>query len=148
MNPLVEWLFKTPNIFSLSTNKEISDRLFETLFRFLSSCEDISISLTRELFKVNFYLYMFNNVYPTQTIDYDDEDYISTKYTSDIVDTFLEMRDISDSYGTNLISNKTSDSLLYFITSNCYVIDDTDLMDVDEYHDKEYQEKEYSEEYD
>ena len=58
------------------------------------------------------------------------------------------MRDISDSYGTNLISNKTSDSLLYFITSNCYVIDDTDLIYVDEYYDKEYQEKEYSEEYD
>ena len=62
-------------------------------------------------------------------MDYEDEEYISMKYTSDIVDTFLDMKQISDSYGVQLLNNKTSDSLLQFIVSNCYLLDDSEFID-------------------
>ena len=39
----------------------------------------------------------------------------------DIVDTFIDMKQITDSYGVQLLNNKTADSLLQFIISNCYV---------------------------
>ena len=107
--------------------------LFQTLFQFLSSCEDIGISLSKELFKISFYIFMYQNTsYPISTMDYEDEEYISMKYTSDIVDTFLDMKQTSDRYGVDLLNNKTSDSLLQFIASNCYLIDDTEFIDVED----------------
>ena len=75
---------------------------------------------------------MFQDVYPTSLIDYEDEEYISMKYTSDIVDTFIDMKQITESYGVQLLNNKTADSLLQFIISNCYLLDETDMLDIDD----------------
>jgi hypothetical protein len=141
MNPLVSWLFQQPNNYSSSTHKDISDHLFQTLLELLSSCGNIGISLSKELFKINFYLFMFQDIYPTSSMDYEDEEYISMKYTSDIVDTFLDMKHISDSYGVKLLNNKTADSLLQFIISNCYLFDESELID------NEDDTKEYYDEY-
>ena len=142
MNPIVSWLFQQPNNYSSSTHKDILDHLFQTLLQFLSSCEDIGISLSKELFKISFYVFMYQNKYPISTMDYEDEEYISMKYTSDIVDTFLDMKQTSDRYGVHLLNNKTSDSLLQFIASNCYLIDDTDFIDVEDETKEHYDEYE------
>lgn len=129
MNPIIPWLLKQPNKFSASTHKDILDHLFQTLLQFLSSQEDIILSLSKNLSKINFYLFMFQDILPPSIMDYEDEEYISMKYTSDIVDTFLDMKQISDSYGVQLLNNKTSDSLLQFIVSNCYLLDDSEFID-------------------
>ena len=52
---------------------------------------------------------MFQDILSPSIMDYEGEEYISMKYTSDIVDTFLDMKQISDSYGVQLLNNKTSD---------------------------------------
>lgn len=132
MNPLVSWLLKQPNKYSSSTHKDIVNTLFQKLLQFLYSCEDIGIYLSKDLFKINFYLFMFQDVYPTSLIDYEDEEYISMKYTSDIVDTFIDMKKITESYGVQLLNNKTADSLLQFIISNCYLLDETEMLDIDD----------------
>ena len=59
-------------------------------------------------------------------IDYYYDEFMVMKYSEDIVDLFLQMKDITQSHGSSFLHEKgrTSDDLLQFIIRNVIVIDD------------------------
>ena len=134
---LIQWLFAKPNRYSNISYKEILDHMFGIMYQFINSCEDLDIILTKELFRINFYLFIFQNNYPTPIMNYEDSDYISTKYSSDIVDLFIDFRDMSNAYGVSLFQNDTSDRLSEFIISNCNLLNESDFIQVNDDQDKE-----------
>ena len=133
---LIQWLHRpsTSASFSTITNREVLDHMFQIIYEWMNSYEEIQIIPPKEILLGHFYLFMFTDDYPVSPMPEEEFDYMSTKYTDEIVDTFLLVRDISDSYGSHFFHKKydSADRLLQFITSHCMVIDDTDFIENEE----------------
>ena len=136
----IRWLISFPSKYSTISNKDILDHMFQIIYEWMNSLEEIEIIPLKEILLVQFYLFMFTNDYPTSSMPEEEFDYMSMKYTDEIVDIFLQVRDISDSYGSHFFHKKydSADRLLQFITSHCMVIDDTDFIDNEEVVNEEY----------
>ena len=71
--------------------------------------------------RIEFFTFLICPKYVSKYYNYDE--YISLKFNSDMVDLFLEMKDISERFTVDLLIHKTSEDLLYFILSN-FIIDE------------------------
>ena len=110
-----------------STNKEMFNRLFSLLYVWIYNQPDLIIINDKMNFQYFFYAFICN---VSNDIDYYDE-YIIIKYSEDIVDLFLQMKTITQSYGSFFLHEKgrTSDELLQLIIRNVIVIDDNIIED-------------------
>ena len=120
MKDLVKWLFTDISKYSNDKNKDLVDTLFLSLINFIKKHDELYLEEDLETFKVLFYQFMY-----TKNVDNIDEkkEVFILKYTDEITDLFLKLKDISNSYGSNLFNKKgfTSNHLVEFLTQNIYI---------------------------
>ena len=136
----IQWLGSFPSKYSNTTTQGILDHMFQIIYKWMNSYEEIEIIPPREILLARFYLFMFTHDYPSHSMSEEEFEYMSMKYTDEIVDIFIEVRDISDSYGSHFFHKRydSADRLLQFITSHCMVVDDTDFIENEEEVPDEY----------
>tara|TARA_Y100000758_G_C15872067_1_gene357091 strand:- start:136 stop:552 length:417 start_codon:yes stop_codon:yes gene_type:complete len=110
-----------------STNKEMFNDLFSLLYEWIYNQHNLIVVNDKMNFQCFFYAFICNI---SNDIDYYDE-YMIIKYSEDIVDLFLQMKNITQSYGSFFLHEKgrTSDDLLQLIIRNVTVIDDNIIED-------------------
>ena len=120
MKDLVKWLYTDISKYSNDKNKDLVDTLFLSLINFIKKHDELYLEEDLETFKVLFYQFMY-----TKNVDNIDEkkEVFILKYTDEITDLFLKLKDISNSYGSNLFNKKgfTSNHLVEFLTQNIYI---------------------------
>ena len=120
MKDLVKWLYTNISKYSNDKNKDLLDTLFLSLINFIKKHDELYLEEDLETFKVLFYQFMY-----TKNVDNIDEkkEVFVLKYTDEITDLFLKLKDISNSYGSNLFNKKgfTSNHLVEFLTQNIYI---------------------------
>ena len=120
MKDLVKWLYTDISKYSNDKNKDLVDPLFLSLINFIKKHDELYLEEDLETFKVLFYQFMY-----TKNVDNIDEkkEVFVLKYTDEITDLFLKLKDISNSYGSNLFNKKgfTSNHLVEFLTQNIYI---------------------------
>tara|TARA_B100001094_G_scaffold76255_1_gene72672 strand:+ start:728 stop:1129 length:402 start_codon:yes stop_codon:yes gene_type:complete len=128
------WLYKKINSRDNITYKDVFDNLFDRILHWIKSKDRFEITIDIELLKINFYLFIYSN--NTNNID---NEYYSLQYSDDIVDLFLELKEITYSYGSLLLHEKerTSNDLFNFIFT--YINEITNSSDEEDnlYHDYE-----------
>ena len=147
---LNKWL----NIKNKYTNiqiKDIINILFNYLYHYITKTKELNLLTDIDTFYNKFKEFIYNEyVYPikkynilenTNNEDYFDSgeyllDYFGCKYSEDIVNIFLDFKDITYNYNFDLFHNKndTSNSLLEFLFHNChpinpYIDDETTLLE-------------------
>ena len=102
------------------TNKEMFDKLFIILYNWIVKQDDILINNEIE-FKYLFYSFLCRVYVNTQKNEY--EEYYAIKFSEDIVDLFIQMKEVSQLYGSFFLHEKgrTSDDLLQFILQNIII---------------------------
>ena len=116
-NKLLDFIYKNNNEIKLNTNDETFFNLF---------CDFLYEN------------YILNN-YNSDIIYDDNFEYFDCKYCSDIVDLFLELKEISYGFTNNIFINKESNNLIEFIYKNIELYDDFDKnIEEDEYIEDEY----------
>ena len=120
MKDLVKWLSMDISKYSNDKNKDVLDTLFLLLINFIKEHDELYLEEDLETFKVLFYQFMF-----TKNVDNVDEkkELFVLKYSNEITDLFLKLKEISNSYCSNLFNKKgfTSNHLLEFLTQNIYI---------------------------
>ena len=120
MKDLVKWLYTDISKYSNDKNKDLLDTLFLSLINFIKKHDELYLEEDLETFKVLFYQFMY-----TKNVDHIDgkKEVFILKYTDEITDLFLKLKDISNSYGSNLFNKKgfTSNHLVEFLTQNIYI---------------------------
>ena len=136
---LNKWL----NIKNKYTNiqiKDIINILFDYLYHYITKTKELNLLSDIDTFYNKFKKFIYNKyVNPvkkynilknTNNEDYFNSeeyllDYFECKYSEDIVNIFLDFKNITYNYNFNLFHNKndTSDSLLEFLFYNCHPID-------------------------
>jgi hypothetical protein len=108
--------------YSEDTYENLFDEIFSILVEWLEKQVNIYPITDFKTLRSRFFIFLIdNNTHGVNLID----DYPVYKYSEDIVDLFLHMKDVSKSYTSNILHEKfrTSDDLLYFIFDNCIYID-------------------------
>ena len=97
MKDLVKWLYTNISKYSNDKNKDLLDTLFLSLINFIKKHDELYLEEDLETFKVLFYQFMY-----TKNVDNIDEkkEVFVLKYTDEITDLFLKLKDISNSYGS------------------------------------------------
>ena len=120
MKDLVKWLSMDISKYSNDKNKDVLDTLFLLLINFIKEHDELYLEEDLETFKVLFYQFMF-----TKNVGNVDEkkELFVLKYSNEIIDLFLKLKEISNSYCSNLFNKKgfTSNHLLEFLTQNIYI---------------------------
>ena len=120
MKDLVKWLSMDISKYSNDKNKDVLDTLFLLLINFIKEHDELYLEEDLETFKVLFYQFMF-----TKNVGNVDEkkELFVLKYSKEIIDLFLKLKEISNSYCSNLFNKKgfTSNHLLEFLTQNIYI---------------------------
>ena len=120
MKDLVKWLYTDISKYSNDKNKDLLDTLFLSLINFIKKHDELYLEEDLETFKVLFYQFMY-----TKNVDNIDEkkEVFILKYTDEITDLFLKLKDISNSYGSVVLNKKgfTSNHLVEFLTQNIYI---------------------------
>ena len=120
MKDLVKWLYTNISKYSNDKNKDLLDTLFLSLINFIKKHDELYLEEDLETFKVLFYQFMY-----TKNVDNIDEkkEVFVLKYTDEITDLFLKLKDISNSYGSVVLNKKcfTSNHLVEFLTQNIYI---------------------------
>tara|TARA_Y100000817_G_C16776232_1_gene508435 strand:+ start:462 stop:938 length:477 start_codon:yes stop_codon:yes gene_type:complete len=136
---LNKWL-NTKNKYTNIQIKDIINILFNYLYHYITKTKELNLLSDIDTFYKKFTEFIYNKyVYPvknnnilenTNNEDYFNSeeyllDYFECKYSEDIVNIFLDFKNITYNYNFNLFHNKndTSDSLLEFLFYNCHPID-------------------------
>ena len=127
---LIQWLFSTPNRWTVVINKVICDVLFDRLMLWFNNNGDkeIHITVPYDDFKVHFYLFLFNLANDNYGNYKKEENEIFTlKYHDDIVNLFITFKDICNSYTVDYFDKKgtTADKLLNFM--NEFIVIDENI---------------------
>ncbi|MBD62958.1 MAG: hypothetical protein CMD68_02640 [Gammaproteobacteria bacterium] len=133
MNPLFSnFLNKRTSKSCNLTNRHMFNELFSLFNNWLLNKEDII--LIKNDVEASFYSFLCK----VNKIDLYDE-YITLKYSDEIVDLFLEMKKITMSYGSLILHEKgrTSDDLLQVILNNTEILEDI-------YADEDVNEKDFN----
>ncbi len=117
---------------STCTNRYMIDHLFIELYLWILYQDNLSLVYGFADLKYYFYCYLFNVSLYTEDTYYDD--YFDMKYSESIIDLFIEMKNITKSYGSSFLyeRGRTADSLLmfiHFITEIEQSISDDELED-------------------
>ena len=69
---------------------------------------------------------------------YSDYEYFNLKYSDDVVDLFLEFKEITKGYGSMLLYDKedNSNNLLDFLHNYCEIIEEEESIDDDNYEEE------------
>ena len=129
------WL-RTNLRYSKSTNKELLDNLYTYIIKWINNQEEIHYIGDND--KDEFINYIFEHyikpIHPIQ-IDYDEMyEYYDMKYNSEIIDLFLELKNITRSYNSLLFHDSDS----YYLKNYIYTVCTLD----DPYNDSEYSDNE------
>ena len=136
----MEWLFlKNKN--NQLKNMEICNHLFKIINQWMTINKDISFNKPYEDIIIEFYIFIYRLDSKT-IIDYDSNycDIFSTKYHSDIVDIFMEFKDICNNYTVDFFnkSNITADILMDFLNYHIDVSDTIHTEEMETLHIEDY----------
>ena len=141
MNGIMEWLFLKKNKNNQLKNMEICNHLFKIINQWMTINKDISFNKPYEDIIIEFYIFIYRLDSKT-IIDYDSNycDIFSTKYHSDIVDIFMEFKDICNNYTVDFFnkSNITADILMDFLNYHIDVSDTIHTEEMETLHIEDY----------
>ena len=141
MNGIMEWLFLKKNKNNQLKNMEICNHLFKIINQWMTINKDISFNKPYEDIIIEFYIFIYRLDSKT-IIDYDSNycDIFSTKYHSDIVDIFIEFKDICNNYTVDFFnkSNITADILMDFLNYHIDVSDTIHTEEMETLHIEDY----------
>ena len=120
---------------------EICNHLFKIINQWMTINKDISFNKPYEDIIIEFYIFIYRLDSKT-IIDYDSNycDIFSTKYHSDIVDIFMEFKDICNNYTVDFFnkSNITADILMDFLNYHIDVSDTIHTEEMETLHIEDY----------
>lgn len=113
--------------YSDDTYLDLLNKLFLIFNSWLSKQKELIVIDDINELKLNFFLLILNKTYTFQNY-YDD--YFTCKYSEDMVDLFLKMKNISNNYGSNILDNDfTSDNLLNYLQFHTFVDDNIEKQE-------------------
>tara|TARA_Y100000389_G_scaffold2157_1_gene2174 strand:+ start:1279 stop:1695 length:417 start_codon:yes stop_codon:yes gene_type:complete len=125
-----------------SINKYLLQTCFYILYRWILDNSEIKLIVEEEEFYNSFinmvyYEYYNNNIPIVYETEEQSTEYFELKYTSEITDMFIEFKNISNNYCSNIFFNKwnTSDCIINLIINN--------ISDINIYNDIDNGEIEY-----
>jgi len=106
-----------------STNKEMFDDLFSLLYHWILNQHELVVLNDKITFRYYFYAFLCS-VSNGKKRSYDE--YFVMKYSEDSINLFLQMKDITKSYGSFFLHEKgrTADDLLQFIFQNSTLLEE------------------------
>tara|TARA_B100001094_G_C18139565_1_gene777056 strand:+ start:397 stop:840 length:444 start_codon:yes stop_codon:yes gene_type:complete len=116
-----EWIYKKNNHWDNTTNKTILDEILSKIIQYIIKNDELYFKYEFDLFRINFYIFAYTQ--KVEEYEYsEDYEYFNMKYSDDIVNLFLEIKDHTKAYGSTLFHNKeTSNNLLDFLYNNVSV---------------------------
>jgi hypothetical protein len=123
MNHYKKWLYSTTNTYSEVTRKDVLEDMFSIIMKWFSKYPELDFLKNESLCKHNFFQCMYHN--PMKSSMGDEEmEYFSLTYLADIVDIFIQCKELQNSYTTDIIDHKmTADDILLFLSDNIQVVD-------------------------
>ena len=129
-------LHKKTSKYSDITNKFMFHKLFLLFYNWILIKDDLII--INNTLRLSFYTFLCrldkcknsNDFY----ISNDSHDYIVVKYSEEIVELFLEMKEITKSYGSLILheEGRTSDDLLQVLIENVELVDEYTEEEINE----------------
>ena len=110
---IFKWLYQKVYSWDDIIYKDILDHLLDAIVMWIEQ-NDFELIVEREIFNAAFYIFVYSN--KTTLIN---DEYYELKYMEDMVDLFLNLKDITKSYGSQLFheKNRTSNDLFHFLFS-------------------------------
>ena len=130
-----------------NNNNEMINKFFDKLLLFIGSNNaDFKLNTDNETLFKNFSIFLYDNFilnnYNSDIIFNKNYEYFDLKYCSDIVDLFIDFKEISYGFTNSIFNkNKTSLDLIEFIYKNIELFEDLENnsdIEEDEYADAEY----------
>ena len=128
INNFLNWLYFTPSKWSETTNIDIANEIFELLMKWMNTT-DIKLIIPEEDLIIHFYNFLYN-LSINKSLSYDvniiDNQYFFFKYHEDLVDLFMEIKEIYNIQGSSLFNKKniTTDNLLQFLNNYIEILDE------------------------
>jgi hypothetical protein len=130
-----------------NNNNEMINKFFDKLLLFIDSNNaDFKLNTDNGTLFKNFSIFLYDNFilnnYNSDIIFNKNYEYFDLKYCSDIVDLFIDFKEISYGFTNSIFNkNKTSLDLIEFIYKNIELFEDLENnsdIEEDEYADAEY----------
>lgn len=130
-----EWIYKKNNHWDNTTNKMILDQILSKIIQYIIKNNELFFKYELDLFRLNFYIFAYTQ--KVENYEYSENyEYFNMKYSDDIVDLFLEIKEFTKANGSTLFHNKqTSNNLLDFLYNNMVVYNEK-LEENDEDYDE------------
>lgn len=130
-----EWIYKKNNHWDNTTNKMILDQILSKIIQYIIKNNELFFKYELYLFRLNFYIFAYTQ--KVENYEYSENyEYFNMKYSDDIVDLFLEIKEFTKANGSTLFHNKqTSNNLLDFLYNNIVVYNEK-LEENDEDYDE------------
>tara|TARA_Y100000741_G_C17856416_1_gene396950 strand:- start:82 stop:525 length:444 start_codon:yes stop_codon:yes gene_type:complete len=130
-----EWIYKKNNHWDNTTNKMILDQILSKIIQYIIKNNELFFKYELDLFRLNFYIFAYTQ--KVENYEYSENyEYFNMKYSDDIVDLFLEIKEFTKANGSTLFHNKqTSNNLLDFLYNNIVVYNEK-LEENDEDYDE------------
>ena len=135
------------DIIWINNNNEMINNFFDKLLLFIDSNNaDFKLNTDNGTLFKNFSIFLYDNFilnnYNSDIISNKNYEYFDLKYCSDIVDLFIDFKEISYGFTNSIFNkNKTSLDLIEFIYKNIELFEDFENssdIEEDEYTDGEY----------
>ena len=135
------------DIIWINNNNEMINKFFDKLLLFIGSNNaDFKLNTDNETLFKKFSIFLYDNFilnnYNSDIIFNKNYEYFDLKYCSDIVDLFIDFKEISYGFTNSIFNkNKTSLDLIEFIYKNIELFEDLENnsdIEEDEYADAEY----------
>ena len=135
------------DIIWINNNNEMINNFFDKLLLFIDSNNaDFKLNTDNGTLFKNFSIFLYDNFilnnYNSEIISNKNYEYFDLKYCSDIVDLFIDFKEISYGFTNSIFNkNKTSLDLIEFIYKNIELFEDFENssdIEEDEYTDGEY----------
>ena len=116
--------------------KDMFNDLFLIVIHWINRKNELVIINERRIFQQNFYAFLCNQ---NKNNNYDE--YFDMKYSDEIVDLFLDMKEITKSYGSLLFyeKNRTSYDLQVFLLNNITLTEDKEYEEEINHENDEYE---------
>ena len=135
------------DIIWINNNLDMINFFFDKLINFIDkNDEDFKLNTDEESLFNNFCEFLYENYilnnYDSKLIYNKNFEYFDLKYCSDIVDLFIDFKEISYGFTNNIfLKNNNSNDLIEFIYKNIELLEDYEYnynSEEDEYYEEEY----------